>query len=132
MAQRQVSTICGKIPAKRFEEPISFRERLATFNGWTSPVDRVELASCGMVWLHVRDLVRCTYCLQVQSDWRTDETVITQHYQNQEDCPLVKRFTSSASTFYFAKSPGPVARILALKSQARLARQARRQLKKSK
>ncbi len=91
-------------------------ERMKSFSTWQSPVDRMEMLVCGMYYLQVRDVVRCSHCLGVQSDWKTDERVIVQHGASFPECPAIKQLLDPLTVFYLGQY-GVVAKLRTLREK---------------
>ena len=94
---------------------IDLVDRMKTFgSGWKSPVDPAEMVICGMYYLQVRDVTRCSHCLNVQSDWSPHLPVIVQHASKFPQCRIIGQILNPLTVFYSGQQPGVVAQLQAL------------------
>ena len=65
-----------------------YTKRLSTFDGWTGPVNKEDLANDGFVWMKIETRVMCVFCRGVLSDWEFGQSVNSEHRRYCPECPM--------------------------------------------
>ena len=65
-------------------------KRLETFNDWPNngPVNKIDLARNGFIYLHIGDRVQCVFCRGILSSWEQGDVIEDEHRKHCPECPF--------------------------------------------